>query len=295
MDEESMLAGFWKSAFAFVMLFALLIGFAYTFGRASAIPREHLDAEDEFELLIETIQPFDPPIYPIFNTVSELIGRGQPNLVVRCTAVDREDMTVFDPFRAYDEIYFTYEDGEPFAKYEANFQNLGLNTGLIQVRDPLGGIGPPKDMGEVKDLAATYIATPYEMRIDEVYLGNLLREGDSFTFYAPYGIIGKYAIRYEKFPIFRKGESYVMFLYVTDVKGCGRTYELCSPPAAVRMIDDNHTFETMTPLSDQLFAECEWELEPLVGRIREAYEREPYDLSPLKMEPYGSYDADAES
>ena len=279
MNEESVFSGFWKSCFAVLLFFVGMLLCVMTFGRASAIPQQHLLGEDAYEMRMETIIPVAPPIYTEYTDLAHLFSFGQPNLIVRCTAEKRGDATVYDPFNAYSDFVYTYKG----SNLKDAMKRQGLNTDLIIVKDSHGD-----DDAAIRANAEAYITTPYEMRIDEVYLGDCEKKGDTFTFYAPYGIFGEYAVRYEQFPFFREGESYVMFFSIVDVAGCGRWYDLSSPETVLRVVDER-TYETLTPLSDDLFDECGWVMQNLEDRIQELYQAQPYDLSVFQMEPYGNY------
>ena len=72
-------------------------------------------------------------------------------------------------------------------------------------------------------------------------------------FYAPYGVIDDFHIRYEDTPIYMAGREYILFFSVVDIEGVGRWYDLVHPSAAVEItLADTRTFSAMSRAGDAM-------------------------------------------
>jgi len=250
---------FWLAFFTYVAFFAAMVLCAFTFGQASSFDPSNYSEDELFRLDIETIKARNEvPFFAVmpqqeYESFDDLVLRGQPNLVVRVTLEERGKCRVYDPTGSYD--------------------NADLN------HIPPGAKIPP---------ASLYICTPYEAKIEEVLLGDESQfpEGDYFTFWAPYGMVGSDAVRYADTPIFSEDYEYILFLSVLDVEGVGRWYDLTHPSSAVEiMVLDERTFSSMSYAGNTLFDATDYDTETLTERLRALYAENPYALSVPMISP----------
>ncbi len=250
---------FWLAFFTYVAFFAVMILCAFTFGQASTFDASGYTEDEIFQLDVETIParseaPFSM-IMPqqSYESFDDLITRGQPNLVVHVTLTGRGGCRVYDPTG-----YYT----------NADLGNI-----------PWGAKIAP---------ASLYICTPYEAKIEEVLLGDpaQFENGDRFTFWAPYGMVGEQSVRYEDTPIFAEGGEYIMFFSVLDVEGVGRWYDLTHPSSAVGiMLEDARTCFSLSYTGNTLFDGLDYDTENLTGQLTALYEANPYPLDVPSITP----------
>ncbi len=252
---------FWLAFLTYAAFFAVMILCAFTFGQASTFDPSGYTEDELFRLDIETVPTrSEVPFFALmpqqeYESFDDLIARGQPNLVVRVTFEERGRCRVYDPFGEYTAA------------------DLGKKAAP-------GAVSP----------ASLYICTPYEAKIEEVLLGDetLFPEGDTFTFWAPYGMVGEAAVRYADTPLFSEGYEYILFLSVLDVEGVGRWYDLTHPSSAVEIMPlDERSFSSMSYAGNTLFDAAEYDTETLVGQLSALYAENPYALSVPKITPAG--------
>ena len=250
---------FWLGFFAYFGFFAVMVLCAFTFGQASTFDASGFTEDEIFRLDVETISARDEnPFFVLmpqqdYESFEDLIVRGQPNLVVRVTFEKRGKCRVYDPFGAY--------------------TNADLNN------IPWGSKISP---------ASLYICTPYEAKIEEVLLGDsiLFPEGDNFTFWAPYGMVGEQSVRYADTPIFSEDFEYILFLSVLDVEGVGRWYDLTHPSSAVEILPlDERTFSSMSYTGNTLFDGTDYDCETLAELLGLLYSANPYPLTVPTITP----------
>lgn len=250
---------FWQFVLCYFAFFAVMLITVFTFGRASVTNARDYSEDELFRLEIETIQARnEDPFFALmpqldYTDFTDLIQRGQPNLVVRVTLTERLACTVYDPFG-----YYTNEW-------------LGVT-----------------EWGADYPQAALYICTPYDCKIEEILIGDteIFKEGDHFRFYAPYGIIDNCGVRYDGCPIFSEKRDYILFFSVLDVTGVGRWYDLTHPSAAVEiMAEDERTFYSLTEKGDALFNYVGFDVEELQEQLKRLYEETPYPLDIPSITP----------
>ncbi len=260
---------FWEAVLFYVGLLAFTLLLAFTQGTVfmQQMPKEDPE-EDAFIMRVESIDPrtvgnvtdtseaFGAVNYRYnYASFEEMINEGKPNFVVRCEAVAREDMTVYDPLGYWDEALL-----------------WKTPTFLAEL--------------EEQQAAATHIATPYTMEIKDVLLGNYLQKGDTFTFYANYGFVNQFYMRYEHYPIYRVGDEYIMFLEVTKIAGREDYINLIHPAGAVRIPDeDPRSLAALSDLSDRIYMELDYDLSALEDTLDAIYASHPYDLSVPTITP----------
>ncbi len=252
---------FWLAFFTYVAFFAVMILCAFTFGQASTFDPSGYTEDELFRLDVETIPArSEVPFFALmpqqeYESFEDLILRGQPNLVVRVTFEERGRCRVYDPMGYYD------------------------NADLAKKAAP-GAVSP----------ASLYICTPYEAKIEEVLLGDetLFPEGDYFTFWAPYGMVGDDAVRYADTPLYWEEFEYIMFFSVLDVEGVGRWYDLTHPSSAVEIMPlDERTFSSLSYAGNRLFDATEYDTETLEELLLSLYQGNPYALSVPSITPVG--------
>ncbi|MBQ8577331.1 MAG: hypothetical protein IJ449_05105 [Clostridia bacterium] len=250
---------FWLAFFTYFAFFAIMILCAFTFGQASMLDTSGMSEDELFQLDMKTVKATDQaPFFALMNQTeyedfADLVQNGQPNLVVRVTLEDRKSCRVYDPFGQY------------------------TNADLYNI-----------EPGASISAASLYLCTPYEAKIEEVLLGDpeQFKEGDTFTFYAPYGMYGDFAVRYEGCPMFSEGREYFLFFSVLDVNGVGRWFDLTHPSAAAEvMIEDERTFYSMTEAGDRLFDAVGYDCEELVEQVAELYAEAEYPLDIPSLTP----------
>ena len=267
---------FWLAFFTYVLFFGAMVACAFLFGRTSTMPGGNLTPEERYVMEIESL-----PIRPYFSLMPKgrydyfeaLVKYGTPNLVVRVTLEEREDATVYDPHG-----YYTTE-------------MLGETNEAVQVlldrqkdENPENETDDGHVFGWWGDAAyepvqkiSFYISTPYRAYVEEVLLGDCLATGDEFMFYAPYGVIDDFQIRYEDTPIYMAGREYILFFSVVDIEGVGRWYDLVHPSAAVEItLADTRTFSAMSRAGDAMFADTGWDFDTMKGMLTEYYTEYPY-------------------
>lgn len=243
---------FWIAFATYVSFFAIMVLCAFTFGQVSIAMSNRFSEEELFLRDVMKITPMEQaPFFalmpqPEYTDFTELVQSGQPNLVIHATITERKPCTVFDPFGFYN--------------------NKSLNIILP---------------GEEKPKAEFYICTPYQVTINEVLLGDktLFGEGDTFTFYAPYGMVDNYAVRYEDCPLFTVNRDYILFFSVLDITGVGRWFDLTHPSSALEiMLEDSNTLLSMTENGYALYEETHFDIEYLYRTLAKRYEEKPYPL-----------------
>ncbi len=244
---------FWIGFVSFVVLLLVMLLCIVLFGRGDAAS-DGLSEEERYILDISTIDAWaDDPYYALmphsdYENLETLIRSGQPNLILRVKIEERGDCVVYDPLGFFNESY----------------------------------------LGNWEYSAHHYIATPYHCTIADVYVGDMERfcPGDDFTFYAPYGSIGKYGIRYEGCPYFRTGHEYILFFTIWDVETIGLWFDLTHPSAVCEiMLQDERTFLTQTEDASRMFREAGADVETLINQIKAVYESDPYPLYMPTMQP----------
>ena len=289
------LRNFWFAFFTYVLFFAAMVLCAFLFGTTSMMPGRNLTAEERYIMEIEAL-----PIRPYFSLMPKgnyedfesLIKHGTPNLVVRVTFEDREDATVYDPHGYYNDD--TFADAVAAVKDDPAWKDR--HPIHLSREESDGSIYKWNDdhVFEKVENMSLYISTPYEAHIEEVLLGDALKVGDDFTFYAPYGIIDDFYIRYEDCPIFSEGREYILFFSIVEIEGVGLWYDLVHPSAACEiLIEDTRTFATMSRAGDVMFSEAGSDCERLAGLLVSYYEENPYsfDIPTMqRMKPGSIYD-----
>ncbi|MBE6659620.1 MAG: hypothetical protein E7604_14410 [Ruminococcaceae bacterium] len=269
---------FWKFSLICMGILSVTVICAITVGRHSTMPGRHLTEEERYIFEIESLtpQPYfslrHKGTYPDYET---LIKYGKPNLIVRVTLEERGDAAVYDPHG-----YYTTE---MLGETNDEVQKL-----LDRQRDenPENETDDGHVYGWWGDAAyehvqkiAYYISTPYTAHVEEVIHGDCLSVGDEFLFYAPYGIIGDFHIRYEDTPIYMAGREYILFFSVVDIEGVGRWYDLVHPSAAVEItLADTRTFSAMSRAGDAMFADTGWDCDTLKSLLSEYYTEYPYPI-----------------
>lgn len=250
---------FWFGFFLYFSFFAVMVLCAFTFGRASTFDPSGYSKEELFMLEIQALPArSEAPFFALmpqkeYGSFEELIKQGQPNLVIRATFTSRGVCRVYDPF--------------------GDYTNADLH-----VIEP--GAKIPR--------ASLYICTPYDVKIEEIIIGDTeqFKEGDHFTFYAPYGGVGDFAVRYEDTPIFSAKREYYLFFSVLDVSGVGRWYDLTHPSAAAQiMVEDERTFNAMSYHGAALFDDTGYDSEDLCALTVSLYEEAPYSLQIPSITP----------
>lgn len=250
---------FWFGFFTYFAFFAIMVLCAFTFGQASSFDPSGYTEDELFRMDIETVKPRNEvPFFALmpqqeYESFEDLILRGQPNLVVRVTLEERGKCRVYDPTGTYD------------------------NTDLNHI--PPGAKIPP---------ASLYICTPYEAKIEEVLLGDetMFPEGDYFTFWAPYGMVGEHSVRYADTPLFWEEFEYIMFFSVLDVEGVGRWFDLTHPSSAAEIMPlDERTFSSLSYAGNRLFDATDYDTETLTELLGALYESNPYALDVPMITP----------
>ena len=268
---------FWFAFFTYVMFFAVMVFCAFLFGRGSMMPGRNLSAEERYVMEIEAL-----PIRPYFSLLPKgryedfesLIKHGTPNLIVRVTLEKREDATVYDPHGYYttDSLAGANDNVQALLDYKN-----GVSPDDTTPDEPIYGWWGDAAYAPVQNIAY-YISTPYTAHVEEVVLGDCLAVGDEFTFYAPYGIIDDFHIRYEDCPIFSAGREYYLFFSVVDVEGVGRWYDLTHPSAACEIMkEDSRTFSPMSRAGDTIFADTGGDCDTMKSLFAEYYTEYPYE------------------
>jgi len=115
---------------------------------------------------------------------------------------------------------------------------------------------------------AEWIATPYTLAVTQVILGEF--EGETITYYAPYGILGEYANRRTEYPIFRVGEEYILFLRAEYINNRWE-YSMAHPLYSLYKVNSEE--------NRGIFAEFS-SADELADHIRALAEENEYDLTP---------------
>ena len=237
---------FWFGFFTYFTLFAAMVLCAFLFGRSTTAGNASGYKEEAFAVRINAIPPrVEAPFFALrpqreYTSFEEMMRIGQPNLIVRATLTRRLDCPVYDPHGIYSD---------------ASLGKSGVDL---------------------------YLCTPYEVKIEEVLLGYqyLWAPGDTFTFYAPYGFLNGYAVRYADTPIFTVGREYYLFFSVVEVRDIGLWYDLVHPSAvALVMAEDMRTFSALTEAGARLFDDTEYDSETLADRIYQITNEFPYSIN----------------
>ena len=276
---------FFEFVLVYISFFGIMLLAVFTFGRASTMAASQLSREELYVMEIESLTP--RPYYSLlpkgeYNSFSQLISSGTPNLVVRVTFEEREDATVYDPYG-----YYTDETlGATLDNIKSLLDRNKKHNGETEPVDTSVYGWKNDNAYAAAEAVALYISTPYEARVEEILLGDCLQVGDKFTFYAPYGIIGDFYVRYEDCPIFSRGREYILFFSVVDVTGVGRWYDLVHPAAAVEILqEDNRTFASMARAGDAMFRETAFDCETLAELLTAQYMENPYPLTIPEITP----------
>ena len=286
---------FWLAFLTYFGFFAVMVLCAFTFGQISAAPSSRMTAEERYVMEIEALE-----VTPFFSLMPKgsypdlesLIKHGTPNLIVRVTFEDRGDATVYDPHGYYNDD--TFADAVAAVKGDPAWKDR--HPTHLSREESDGSIFKWKDdpVFEKVENMSLYISTPYEAHVEEVLLGDAVTVGDEFTFYAPYGIIDDFYIRYADCPIFMEGREYILFFSIVDVEGVGLWYDLVHPSAACEiLIEDTRTFATMSRAGDAMFDDAFSDCDTLANLIAEYYEENPYgfDIPTFaRMQPGTIYD-----
>ena len=250
---------FWLAFFTYIAFFAVMVLCAFTFGQASTFDPSGYTEDELFRLDMETVPVrSEVPFFALmpqqeYESFEDLILRGQPNLVVRVTLEERGKCRVYDPFGEY------------------------TNADLGKTHAP-GTVSP----------ASLYICTPYEAKIEEVLLGDetMFPEGDYFTFWAPYGMVGESSVRYADTPLFWEEFEYILFFSVLDVEGVGRWFDLTHPSSAAEIMPlDERTFSSLSYAGNRLFDATDYDTETLTELLGALYESNPYALDVPMITP----------
>ncbi len=254
------LRAYWTAFITYVAFFGIMVLCAFTFGRASTTGTFGMSKDELYIMDIMTIDGWnDAPYFALmpqaeFEDLTDLMVRGQPNLIVRVRFEERYACEVYDPFGFYDEGY----------------------------------------LGDPNYAAHLYIATPYQCKIEEVWLGDweTYQAGDDFTFYAPYGIVETYGIRYDDCPFFEVGHEYIMFFSLLDVNGVGRWFDLTHPSAVCEIMpEDERTLIAPTNDATRMFRAAGYDVETLQTMINDIYAIELYPTDVPSLAPVSPFAA----
>ena len=269
---------FWVHFLIFFAIIFVIVLCAVTFGWKSTLPGDNLSAEERYIFDIESLTP--QPYFSLrhkgnYTEFEALIKHGKPNLIVRVTLEEREDAVVYDPYGYYttDTLYDVNDEVQALLDRQKN-ENPENETDDGHIYGWWGDAAY-----EPVQNVSYYISTPYTAHVEEVLLGDCLALGDEFTFYAPYGIIDDFYIRYEDTPIYSVGREYVLFFSVADIAEVGRWYDLVHPSAACEItLADTRTFAAMSDAGDAMFADTGWDYDTMKSRIAEFYAEYPYPI-----------------
>ncbi len=269
---------FFEFVMVYIGFFACMLIAVFTFGRASTGSAYDLSPEERYVLEIEAleIKPFFSLMpkgeYPDFES---LIKQGTPNLIVRVTLEDRDDATVYDPHGYYNDKIL--KDAATSAKTLLNRTRTRQKNKELETDDSNIYRWNDDPAYEQVEKISHYISTPYTAHVEEILLGDALKPGDEFTFYAPYGIIDDFYVRYEDCPIFMAGREYILFFSVVEIDGIGRWYDLTHPSAACEiLLEDSRSFASMSRAGDEMFSMTAGDCDRLATLLHSYYEENPY-------------------
>ena len=161
--------------------------------------------EEDFVRQMRSLSPTQSPLYVQVEDMNDMIATTKTNCIIQCTLDSRDTSVVFDPFTGYKtEDLFAQDNTE-----------------------------------EEKRVVSNYISTPYQITVQDVYLGDYFEKGDVFTFYAPYGEIGEYHCKVSGHPILQVGKTYLLFLRADKINGEFVYYLSYPPEGALEMRNDD--------------------------------------------------------
>ena len=219
-------------------LFALLTSLMLTGTLTSCIATQ--PDEDAFVKQVESVPASDRINYADFDTLHDFIETTKANLIIRCVIKSRGESAVTDPSGKYSE------------------------------RDLKSG-----DNGTAQ-AARSLIATPYEIEISEVYLGDINKAGNTINYTAPYGIVNDYGNRKNHAPVLRVGDEYILFLRADIINGL-LSYDLASPPFSVLKLNtEDNTFALYDETRGALYSKYEKSTDKLLDDLKELIENNGY-------------------
>ena len=179
-----------------------------------------------------------------FDTLHEMISHTQPNLIVRCKILSRDEVTIKHP-----SDFYTTDD--------------------LTSDDP-----------EVMKYLPMYITTPYDMEILDVYMGETNQKGDVIKFYAPYGIIGELSNRRDHHPIFKVGEEYIILMRADMFNDVPHYYLSYTPSDVLLLNPSDGTYQLTNEGFIDLYAEYENNTEKLIDGLKDLIETHHYKFEP---------------
>lgn len=135
--------------------------------------------------------------------------------------------------------------------------------------------GKIESRGEAYPHGSEMIETIYNMKLDEVYLGNFAEKGDEIGIIAPYGIIGDRAWKADDFPVFREGEEYFLLLRADENNGKLQYYPSFAPFCSVKVVS-NRKIELTNDYAELIYGEYK-NAKELEAAIRKAVGNISYD------------------
>jgi len=121
------------------------------------------------------------------------------------------------------------------------------------------------------------ILTPYSIAVNEVYLGEINKAGDTMRLDARYGKIGDDSYRTTPHPIFEVGKSYVFFVRYDIINGSLIPYLASGVYGA---IEANHDPDTLVfPVEGSFLDAYNGSAVAMVKEIMELVEANEYDTS----------------
>ena len=126
------------------------------------------------------------------------------------------------------------------------------------------------------------IATPYKIHINEVYHGDINKEGDIITLYALYGILEGFENRiFSEEPIYNVGAEYIMFLRVEEEYG---NIVYISSMSLLKLDQSGKTFES-EGLFGNIYSKYENNTDKFVADLKQLIKANNYST---KIDVYGS-------
>ncbi len=203
-------------------------------------------ADDTFNKQIAALPYTTSSLYVNISSMEELMAIAKPNLIVKCEITSREDPTIVDVSGKH-----TVSDIQSASELSDDEKTI---------------------------IAGSYLSTPYECSVQEVFLGDALAAGDAFTINAPYGIFEGYERRDGKFPILKVDSDYLMFLRVDQMYG-QNVYTLAFPPASALELTDESFSGEYGDFVDTVFGEYEGSLSALTEALETLIAENDYDLA----------------
>ena len=133
-----------------------------------------------------------------------------------------------------------------------------------------------------KNEAIANIKTPYQLYVQEVFLGENVKVGEKITFNARYGYIEKAKASYsvENYPELEVGKEYILFLssMVIDDK---LVYYFSFPPAnAIEINLEKNTFVCVDEIGESVFDEYDSNFKLLIDDLKNHISENKYESEP---------------